>query len=187
MLQYLNQGNASKDLDVNFLLSSVKTEDRWRCCCKVLKSQTRKLSFCQWFSFSLFHFLASSQGFLLSVSRFVTASTSLYFQYSDQIQILSYKVHMISMLFFRNPVYWIVPAETGELAKGTLVKLLGSLQRRLRLTTQGHLITLILEDFWEAEADWWELLMCDTWKKLLKPQGFALVLPIWKAVSRGSL
>ncbi|XP_019472804.1 E3 ubiquitin-protein ligase MARCH7 isoform X3 [Meleagris gallopavo] len=34
------------------------------------------------------------------------------------------------------------------------MKILGSLQHPLRLTTQGHLITHDLEDFWEAETDW---------------------------------
>lgn len=106
---------------------------------------------------------------------------------SDTELFLSYKMHMTIMLFFRNPVYWIVPVETGDLEKGTPMKLLGSLQHRLQLATQGHLITLILEDFWEAEADWWELLLCDTWEKILKPQGFTLVFPIWNAASRGSL
>lgn len=148
-----------------------------------------KLSFYQWFSLSLFHFLAIPRGFFLKVSRFVTTSTSLCFQYywSDTELFLSYEMHAIRMLFFRNPVYWIVPVETGELEKETPVKLLGSLQRRLQLATQGHLIIHILEDFWEAEADWWELLMCDTWKKILKLQGFTLAFPIWKAARRRSL
>uniref|UniRef100_A0A8C2T7V5 RING-type E3 ubiquitin transferase n=1 Tax=Coturnix japonica TaxID=93934 RepID=A0A8C2T7V5_COTJA len=43
--------------------------------------------------------------------------------------------------------------ETGELERERLVKILGSLQHPLRLTTQGHLITHGLEDFWEAETD----------------------------------
>lgn len=86
-------------------------------------------------------------------------------------------------------MYWIVPVETGELEKETPMKLLGSLQRPLQLATQGHLIIHILEDFWEAETDWWELLMCNTLKKkkINKNQGFTLAFPIWKAASRGSL
>lgn len=100
---------------------------------------------------------------------------------------LSYKMHMIITLFFRNPVYWIVPVETGELEKGTPVKLLGSFQRRLQHATQGHLITLILEDFWEAEADWWEVLMCDNWGKNVETPGFYFSLPNLKSCQQGSL
>lgn len=89
------------------------------------------------------------------------------------------------MLFSRNPICCIVPVETGELEKEEkLMKLLGSFLVPLQLATRGHLIVHGLEDFWEAEADWWDLLIY----KIYGEQRFYLqIFQVKKPASRNPL